>query len=82
MTIRWRELNFLHKCGLVGTILRVLVSSDGEILVGGVCVTCGEEFSTTIPMVTAIARAAILDYQQQEGGENVLENFTPKGKPN
>ena len=81
MTIMWRQLEFRCKCGLEGTILHVFVSSDGEIAVSGCCAVCGEEFTMTVPMVTAIRNAAILDYKQGENKDNIL-NFVPRGKPN
>jgi len=59
------------------------VSCDGGFIVSGICVLCGQEFSTedTFPVMTA--RAAVADYLRYRASnqDDILEDFKPKGKP-
>lgn len=83
LTIRWRPLDFKHSCGLPGTILEVLVSSDGDICLSGLCAVCGKDFSASVGMVTAIRSCAIADYKQGDDKPNFndLEHWEPpKGR--
>ena len=83
MRIHWHEVSFVHSCGLKGTILEVCMSQDGEIAIGGVCVVCGEEFTTTESTAILIAKSAIKDYVQHcaESPQDMLALLQPVGRP-
>lgn len=81
--IRWHSLAFRHSCGLVGTVLDICASSDGGIVIEGLCVPCGVEFRVEDTFADLIAKCAIQDYirHKAEIPSEILENFTPSGKP-
>ena len=83
MTIKWRGLPFIHRCGLKGTILEVCLSSDGSVAISGLCVVCGEEFTIEEDLFHIIGRMAVCDYIDncKDPTTDLLENFSPQGKP-
>lgn len=97
MKIKWRALPFTHVeadgsgCGKDATVLEICVSSDGCLCVSGVCIHCGEQFSSPeLPWATIMRSVSIVDYkeslslidQQTNQQLDMLANFAPKGKPN
>ena len=83
MKIHWHKLSFKHSCGLAGTIIEVCVSRDGGITINGLCVVCGDEFSTEDTFANLIGKATMSDYlrHRAETPDDMLADFVPKGKP-
>ena len=83
MKVMWNRVSFECSCGLQGTIMEVCVSQDGGIVLTGLCVVCGREFSVEDNMANLIAKSAIRDYVRcvKETPEETLADFVPKGKP-
>ena len=90
MVVRWHALPFTHidsaghGCGKDAQILEICVASDGSICVSGVCITCGEQFSSPeIPWATIMRTVAVKDYRTSLIPESVqgLEGMEVQGRP-
>lgn len=90
MKIHWHALPFTHiegdgsGCGKDASILEICVSADGCICVSGICIHCGEQFSSPeIPWATIMRSVAIKDYRTsltvEVGGE--FADMPTMGRP-
>lgn len=83
MLIHWHSIPFNHSCGLEGTVLEIRATCDGDIILDGVCVMCGTQFSTKSTFIEIMRACTILDYEKgltQTPEEMLLE--CPKGGDN
>jgi hypothetical protein len=71
MVIKWRALPFTHQasdgsgCGKEASILEIAVSSDGALCVSGVCIQCGEQFSSPeMPWAVIMRSVSIKDFKE------------------
>lgn len=84
MKCKWRVLPFIHeKCGKPGTILEVAGRADGMLVMGGVCVSCGEQFTAEpMSLATVIVSCALRDQRDNQEVDDAfdLQRWKPTGK--
>ena len=78
--IHWYALDFNHKCGLPGTILEICASADGELALRGLCVTCGEEFSSSRTIASIMEHCAVEDYKKSLSATVTLDAVVSEGR--